>query len=323
MKVLLPPNLASTPSRVSSGPVVLVVGLGLIGEAIVGEMVAGGYSKEATIPISWGTQDGLKVAVNQAIDHVGSCFAKDARCKLPRQVMVVWSAGKAGFGCDRQQMEEELANYKAVVDQFVARKPRSWQLGFCLFSSAGGLYEGLANIHLASPFSIKRPYGELKLAQEQYLETIAEIYPKIILRPSGVYGRINLGKRMGLIPTMIYHGLSYQVTRLVGSYHTLRDFVWAGDVGRFVRHLMTTADFNQPDYLEKIVLATGKPCSIYEIKKKIEAVIHRNLYVAFSGENNGENITYLKPTHPFWKPASETECIRQVYCDWVGSGFRV
>ena len=323
MKVLLPPNLASTPSRVSSGPVVLVIGLGLIGEAIVGEMVAGGYSEEATIPMLWGSQDGLKVAVNQAIDHVSLCLPKDVRFSLPSQVMVVWSAGKAGFGCNRQQLEEELANYKVVVDQFLARKPQGWQLGFCLFSSAGGLYEGQANIHLTSPFSIKRPYGELKLAQEQYLESIAEIYPKIILRPSGVYGRINLGKRMGLIPTMIYHGLYYQVTRLVGSYHTLRDFVWADDVGRFVRDVLTTADFSQPDYLEKIVLATGKPSSIYEIKKKIEAVLHRNLYVAFAGENNGENITYLKPTHPFWKTSSETECIRQVYCDWVGSGFRV
>ncbi len=298
-------------------PAVLIVGLGLIGGSIKRYLTENNkYQIIIKSPIKWSSPDNHRFSINKILPYSFEQIKNNPN--LPKKIIVIWSAGKAGFSSTNEQIQLELMMFKFFCNEIIKFKKLFNEIDFLLFSSAGGLFEGQTNIHSLSELSIKRPYGLLKIQQENYLDSLPEISRKFSIRPSSVFGEISNRQRMGLIPTMLINGLTYKVTNIFGYYHTLRDFVWVEDIAKFVCMLINSSEYLNNSCLNKIILASGKPSSIYEIKNKIEIILKRKLYIAFKIPDNERDITYQKPINIHgWIPTPESECIKKIYHKWT------
>ena len=317
MEILKPRSVSNHQNQ--DKPYIILIGLGLIGDSILKRLLGtGSYISLGEIPLDWNHRDSLRDSMASAMEIVSREAFKESSIS---SLVVIWAAGRAGFSAGSEQTSSEFVAFQSMANEIVRKKVMADRINFILFSSAGGLYEGQTNIDEDSRLTIRRPYGRLKLNQEAYVSNLEEISRIFIIRPSAVFGGISTTKRMGLIPTMIFNGLSYQVTDIVGSPHTLRDFVWVEDVARFVENLVIKIDELGEKRVNKYILASGKPSSIFEIKTKIESLLQRSLLISYKGMENSLHMTYLKPSMlPFWSPTPEGEAISRVYYDWMASG---
>ena len=92
-----------------SGDQVLIFGRGLIGSALESELVDRGLSRQL-FPFHW----------QQSTDHAAQLDSIRARLgdlKSPRakEVVVIWSAGAAGFSCDQAEANAELESFAVVL----------------------------------------------------------------------------------------------------------------------------------------------------------------------------------------------------------------
>ena len=227
-----------------------------------------------SVKVLWNDLEYISTIVGQIISR--SNLSHDETCKIS----LVWAAGKSGFYSSVQEVEIEFIYFQKLIDCLL-RSINNLPIDAVFVSSAGGLYEGSINISRKTKISIKRPYGKLKKKQEGYLLSNSRFDKVSIIRPSSVYGYINTKNRMGLIPTMIYNALTSKSTILYGNLYTLRDYVWADDVAKFI--------FNKIffDGSGIYILANCKPSSILEIKREVEKITRRK--VLFKMNNSMEN----------------------------------
>lgn len=241
---------------------------------------------------------------------------------LQRKLSIVWSAGKAGFSANEQETEKEMnvfRNVLAFANECAESNPQC-QCSFHLISSAGGLFEGQTHVLSTSAPSPQRPYGVLKLAEEEQLLSSPECLRKSIYRLGTVYGYIRKGCRFGLITTLIYNGICQRVSHIYGYFTTLRDYVWNGDVGKYIAGAITA---EAPESETTVVhLVSGKPSSIYEIKSAVEVMLDKKIYIAFGGKTeNSRNIAFSKTVLPDnWQPVDLHTAIRLIYDDWKQRG---
>src|SRR5256885_1733395 len=80
----------------------------------------------------------------------------------------------------------------------------------------GGLFEGQRHIERDSVPEPRRPYGELKLRQEQLLASSSAPLVRCVYRLTSVYGHAHTRRRQGLIPTLVVNGLRHRVSTIVG-----------------------------------------------------------------------------------------------------------
>lgn len=206
-----------------------------------------------------------------------------------RGLAVVWAAGSTGFAAGEEEAAGELAAFTDVVD-FVERAPVSDGASpttFHLISSAGGLFEGSAMQSLTDMPSPLRPYGHLKLAQEQYAAHRLPADTVFVYRPSSVYTGAAEGRRPGLIGALIRDGLAHRSTTIVGALGTLRDYVLADDVAAYVAD--SVLDAASPGVH---MLVAGRPASILQVITAVESAIRRRLYIRIAGSWNARNITF-------------------------------
>ncbi len=167
------------------GPETLVAqfGIGLLGSSILRALRVRGQLSEERLPLGWdlcSEQGGAELAA------IGTRLEELLDQSSARELSVVWSAGRAGFSATPAETEAELASYQAALDWAAALGERVGRpTSFHLLSSAGGLFEGSGLVTSQSAPAPQRPYGELKLRQEQALgerSLLARIY-----RPTTVY----------------------------------------------------------------------------------------------------------------------------------------
>jgi UDP-glucose 4-epimerase len=298
--------------------VIAIFGVGLIGSAVVSAIHSYLMLDSVSLPLNWldpGQQKRhLKAIEEIIINHL----ALTSRSRLD----VVWCAGQAGFSASEHQTSIELTNFRRVLamairiaDRFPKRDMR-----FHLISSAGGLFDGQRDVTVTSNPTPKRPYGKLKRKQEQLLEKIPGIYNRYIYRPSSVYGLFRPGQRRGLISTMVTNGIRNQVTYITGRMTTLRDFVAVNDVANFV--LSRLRQKNKPE-IEAYMLVSGKPSTILEIKKNVENVINKRLYINYLLDpSNEEDNSFSSSVMPQdWRPSSLRQNIQIIYADALSSGI--
>lgn len=294
--------MAPGPDR--PGATAALFGLGLIGGRVAGFLRGAGYAAETGLPFAWGSPP----TRSRELADIRTALAA-----APGRLDVIWSAGSGGFGMDRAQSDLEFADFSRVLDMarvLAAARPPG-RTRFHLLSSAGGLFEGQRHVTPESVPAPRRCYGILKLRQETALAGVAELV-RLVYRPSSVYGPAAPGRRMGLIPTLLANGAGYRVSTIYGAPDTLRDYVAASDVARYVAH--RAADGNAAS--ETMILAAARPTSLSQVMHAVERTTGRKLYVTYRTDatNNTAHITFSRRTWPRdWRPGDMETGIRRLW----------
>jgi len=285
---------------------VLLFGEGLIGSAIAEDLGGRGFARLREASLPWSDEaalDSLLDEIEPVISGNGAP-ADPGRDSPEGRWTVIWSAGTAGFDATEGEAAAELALFRKIV-AFARRLPRSMPapVAFAFIGSAGGLFEGQRVVDSASAPAPRRPYGRLKLAEEDVLLSGPPGIEPLVFRLSSVYGPLAGRHRRGLIPTLIANAFEGRVSRILGTSSTLRDFVWVKDVARYlVSRILESPGIAR----EKVVtLASCRPASILEIRTLVEDALNRRLYLSFApAPSNREDITFRPTTMPAgWIPS--------------------
>lgn len=304
-------------SHDASPRIFAVFGLGLIGSSVVHRLGQTRTLDTQVVPLDWqdaAVQRAQLGEIEQKIaSRVDEAGARSTAVGTPRLV-VLWSAGRAGFRAGSAETDRELESFREVlglVRRIRRRRPRvAATVG--LTSSAGGLFEGQRAVNRDSIPAPRRPYGHLKRTQETMLADLSEDLSCRVYRLSSAYGSLGPFRRRGLIPTLIENGLRHEVTRITGTLSTLRDYVWVGDVAAYVADDLAAP--HPPGYHVSL-LASTKPSSIFEILRLVRRVMAKPLYVSFAGEaSNRADITFAPASVPAsWRTTDLETTIRRIF----------
>ena len=164
-------------SRGHDGPrpshrAVLLFGAGMIGSAIASQLQKSVALDSTFMPLEWHRTDIFADQLRAIEARLAEFLREDAPALVrERRLHFVWSAGRAGFDSLEEQISDEFKRYQNVlrtIERIVNRysdRPST----MVLLSSAGGLFEGQRGVTIDSRPAPSRPYGHLKLAQEQLL----------------------------------------------------------------------------------------------------------------------------------------------------------
>lgn len=275
---------------------VAVFGAGLIGSAAVAACERLGGLRARRLALSWSDP----AAQRRDLAAIEEALLGERAGRLA----VLWSAGAAGFAAGEAEAAAELASFRAVLAtcrRAAARRPDR-PVSFHLVGSAGGLHEGSRLVAPGAEPAPRRPYGRLKLAQERELTEQAPELGRRIYRLSSVFGHLAEGRRRGLIPTLLADGLGQRVSTVTGRPDTLRDFIWAGDVGRYLARELARPDAGPAP--APATLAAGKPSTLLEVQRLIETALRRKLYLTYRPHEAGAaDITFAPALlAPGWRP---------------------
>ena len=293
---------------------VFVVGSGgVIGSAIQRQLSCAGYHSTAYFTVDW-LQSPRCVSDEIFAFLKNSNAAELSPVVSPYQpsLIVIWAAGRAGFDSNIQEVKHELDIFKLVLQKLESGRLRTKsnsQIRFCLVSSIGGLFEGITNITPKTAVSPKRPYGQLKRDQEALLSEQGSFSCAIVRLPS-VYSYTNLNKRTNLIQAMTHNALLRRITTIYGTPSTLRDYVWADDVGRTLVRLCEASTLSKMPYH----LFSGKPISIVYIHSCLEQILRRSVHLCFKYHaHNALNICGKRASYDgMWQPTDLIENMRRV-----------
>lgn len=284
--------LIKHPDAAGGGKLIAIWGLGLIGRAIYGALTRNEAFSEEEHVFSWNDA----AAQAHAAETIGRSLAEylaALRAKPWPRVVFIWSAGRAGFTAGSAETDNEMAAFKRVLNLAVALQQRIGGLTveFHLISSAGGLFEGCKHVADGVLPRPRRPYGQLKLDQEQALLQATPLIP-YIYRPASVYGVPGAGMRRSLIPVLLQRGKLRQVIPIIGTPSTLRDYIHVDDLGHYVAaKALNGVDGESRGGLFWMV--SGKPASIFEIRGIVEELLRHPLYLAFRFDpDNSCDITF-------------------------------
>lgn len=301
--------------RADAAPVVAVFGAGLIGTAFSESVTSALALRRRSLPLSWHQPTAQREELGVIEEEVVAACCAWPPADPPRRLLILWSAGSAGFQATAALVDRELASFEAVLESTnrVARRLPQATVAFGLISSAGGLFEGQRSVGPEAKPEPKRPYGELKLQQEGLLAKRADRLVTRVYRLTSVYGHLAPGRRRGLIPTLILDGLRRQVTRITGRMDTLRDFIWVEDVSSFVLSDLLNATVHSG--ASPMILASSKPSSIHEVQQLVERILGHKLYVSYScGAPNSEDITFSSGAAARgWLSSDLASNVRQIY----------
>lgn len=311
--ILLTPGPSVTRSGRRSA--VAIFGAGTIGAAVADSLVESAGLIASTLDLEWTRFDVFSAHLAAIETRMSMVLEGDAASLPPDAFHVIWSAGRAGFFSTDQEVARELEMFDDVlrsVERLADRFPKI-PFTMVLTSSAGGLFEGQQGVDNDTPPVPTRPYGRLKLQQEQLLLASKAHLTKKIYRLTSVYGYIRSDQRRGLIATLIANGLRQQASQITGHSSTVRDFIWIEDV----------ADYIACGVLEPLgddcvaVLASTKPSSILEIQRIVESTIGRPLYLCFLPQaTNAAPITFHPSSVPDdWRPSELSTNVRKIAAD--------
>jgi len=287
---------------------VLLFGLGLIGTTIHSALLRLEFQLFSDIPFDWNDEWQLTGAFN-AIESICAQYIGNIG-----RLSFVWSAGKAGFHSSHCDTDQEYSVFQKTV-RFASdlkRNLQSSRFSFHCVSSAGGLFEGQRVICESSIPAPIRPYGILKKQQEDFLLDSFNRIEVTIYRPSSVYGPMAQKSRCGLINNLISNARNGRVTVLDAHVMSLRDYVFAGDIGNYIgKRVRFEIDSLNDEPTQFLVSA--KCSSIFEVFEKIRRIL--NLHAQFRYDDqfgNHKNITFSDRIMPSgWRPGTLDVGIRQ------------
>ncbi|WP_339868357.1 NAD-dependent epimerase/dehydratase family protein [uncultured Algoriphagus sp.] len=257
----------------NSNKLIVVIGLGLIGNAILSRFKKLNCVIQDQQKVNWEDSSFFKIEfLNWISGNLNPTI---------KNLDIVWSAGKSGFGSTEQECLLENLHFNNFLESLEELKSKaSIDLKILLISSAGALFEGQLGVNYSSKPNPKRPYGFAKLVQEQLL---ASKFPNsyCIYRPSSVYGHVQLGKRFGLLSRMVESIYQNTEIKIFGGISTLRDFIWVDDVARPIVENVVLKSYEKNQI---IFLVAAKPTSILEISRLITKVTGKRVLYSFQSK---------------------------------------
>lgn len=295
------------------------------------------YKKESNLKIKWNKSEystSLKLMEEMMDSSFSQRTHQNSLTTGQNHLSIVWCAGRAGFSAEVNETELEYEYFEIffdLINKIIQQKSFFDKIDFHFMSSAGGLFEGQTSIHEYSLPQPLRPYGQLKLKQEQlftqFINSFSTSFNNVIngniFRLSTVYGRIQKGQRIGLISNMIQNGVLKKVTPITGDLYTLRDYIHANDVAQMITHSMFQHKQEMDSVTNKTKFYFGisqKPTSIFEIKSIIEFYLKHKVYVQLNfAPANNKDIIFSKMEAPFgFYPRDMKTGIRDVINHWYG-----
>jgi len=267
--------------------IALIFGLGLIGTAILNALRGRVPARRRDLPFDW--SDAAKRAghVRAILAAVHDQAGTDAGEGQELHVDLVWSAGRAGFGSSTAELVCEQRVFVEVVELGRRLSETADCSSFHFLSSAGGLFEGQRNIEATSAPAPLRPYGIAKLQQEGLLDALAQSMRVLIYRPTSVYGFAGARSRKGLVAALVQNAIRGETSRIFGGFDTIRDYVFADDVGAFIAEQVTNPHASGTTML----LASGKPTALPELTAIVQRALQRQLYFQYEAKpSNALNI---------------------------------
>jgi nucleoside-diphosphate-sugar epimerase len=304
---------------VSHAKIIALWGVGLIGQAIYDALTSCACLTEEEHAFPWqneAVQIQCALAITQVLEKRVLAALASGNC-MPR-VVIIWSAGRAGFSATLEDVRNEMNAFSIVLT--LAEKLQQRLCGnpveFHLVSSAGGLFEGCQHVESGDLPKPRRPYGQLKLDQEQALLNARGVMP-YIYRVTSVYGIPCQGRRRSLIPVLLHHGILRQVAHIVGTPATLRDYIYVGDLARYIANKVFYGNSTK-DGGGLFWMVSGRPASIFEICRIVEEVIRHPLYLAFQFDpENSNDITFAPHLRPVdFEPLALRAGISVVHMHW-------
>jgi len=268
------------------GEKLLVVqfGSGLIGSKI-SDKLAKRFKFCVSLKVDWTDVDSW---VSNSVESFWTQFTYD-------KVEIVWAAGKAGFSANEEDVKQEIYNFSTIVNALREQFSSLDDVRFWLMGSAGGLFEGQTFVTEESEPNPKRPYGDLKLAQEKIVQ---DLFPKsVICRISSVFTNTNFKGRLGLIPILIRNGVQNKVSTIFGTESTIRDYILDEEIAYYVTNQILQNSISSG----VVYLIGGQPVSIRTIINRIEDIVLKKLLIKYVRDpSNSSNISFssrLKPIH--------------------------
>lgn len=295
-----------TKHSIINNRIVVVIGNGLVGSAIV-ESISRVYPTDSkNLPLEWSDIHVFEAQL--------SSYFKIIIESTPNQIDWLWSAGKSGFYSTIDVTKDEFNIFEIFVKLLKSNKQiNSSEIIsiFHLVSSAGGLFEGQLDITLKNEPLPLRPYGQLKLMQEELVKSNF-VNNSYIYRLSTVYGARKNNQRKGLISVLIENTLFCRMTVIDGLLDTKRDYVWVEDVASFIRDQVF-------DDLKGVVtpyfLVSSKPTTIIEIFNLVKKITNNTVLFRFNSQmSNSSQMIFSRTIMPMnWKPTSLESSIRKIY----------
>ncbi|RVU25982.1 SDR family oxidoreductase [Sandaracinomonas limnophila] len=258
-----------------SSKLILLFGVGLIGESILQEFDKQFSCTFHQFPFSWGKEDAQIEELNQIKEFI---FARGKGVAI----QLIWSAGKGGFFSTDSDFQIEFADFERVLNWLQQALIPQNSCSFHLFSSAGGLFEGQVLVNEQSKPKPMRPYGHWKLKQEDLLNRSEGLVNRIIYRPSTVYG-YSPKARIGLIAKLLICANKNQFIEIFASKTALRDYIYVGDIAKFVVAKIENSDLSSLKLGTTQInwLISGKSSNILEICTKVSELINKPVLNSF------------------------------------------
>ncbi len=263
-------------------------GIGLLGKSIQNNIFQGHFFdtvESSNYRIHW--EDNEAIIRKNITNSFESNKALLNKCS---RVYVIWSAGKIGFSATNEEANLQLVSFKNIVSHLsFLLKNISVKTKFTLLGSAGGLFEGQISVSSITEPRPIRPYGIMKLNEEEFLKGNDLFNAIEICRISSVYSVNKSNGRKGLVQVLVENGILNKETHIFGDENTLRDYVLDDDIAKYIVSII----FNDSTTSEISFLINGKPSSIFEIRKLIEHILNKKLYIVNSTRKaNSKNISF-------------------------------
>ncbi len=287
--------------------IIVVLGNGFIGSSLVQRLMRYQPTLAVKFAIDWSNNKEFVQKVKEAISLI--LCTNDVN-----HIDWVWSAGSSGFASMVEETDKELRLFHSFVETIKNASLTdlaAFPFVFHLISSAGGLFEGVVNVSKTTCPIPKRPYGQLKLAQENMALDFFQEQTRIY-RLSSVFGNSGINQRKGIITVLLRNALSCQMSNIYGSFDTKRDYVWVDDLSRFIVNKIV---LNNKSEESVFLLASGKASSIFEIIEIVKKITNSKLMfkLDFVAENN-QPIVFLPSVLPEkWESTSIETAMRIVY----------
>lgn len=288
---------------------ILHFGIGLLGTAIKKIILQKEYFED--VHFSEDTIDWRKS--EESKPYLSHFFKTNAEnLSYLNSIHIIWSAGKAGFNATENQAEHQLFQYKNILSELIiGLEAKNVKPIFHLLSSGGGLFEGQTLIETNSIPNPQRPYGKMKLAEEQFLLKHPLGFQVYIYRLSSVYSVDVLDKRKGLMNILMENGIKHRVSNIYGQENTIRDYVLDRDIAKF----LVSKIYSDKSDGGVFCLASGKPSTIFEIRKQIEKILNKRIFISFSFiKNNAANMSYAYTAiAQGFESENQNTCLKKLY----------
>jgi UDP-glucose 4-epimerase len=236
---------------------------GLLGSHVVDSLRRRGATV-LTVQVPWRDRQGTRAALADGVRRLEDAAAGG-------EWQLAWCAGAGVVATTAAAMDEELAAFSVLLDELAARPALARAGALFVASSAGGVYAGSPSrppFTEASATGALVPYGRTKLDMEHAARRFADRTGAAVLigRIANLYGPgQNLAKAQGLVSQLSRAHLTGVPVSIYVSLDTLRDYVYAADVGDLVAAglgALRTQVEGRTDRVVVKVVATGSSLTI-------------------------------------------------------------